>query len=112
MKIEKIDKWLDDKYGISYTELVKIKEYLVEENEKLKEKNNDLNKIIENINAISYQSADEIWLKARHDIEDLDDFANDIDHYIAPYITYNYKSHLKAIIKYLVRLFKQHCDYK
>lgn len=42
MKIEKIDKWLDDKYGISYTELVKIKEYLVEENERL-EKLNEAN---------------------------------------------------------------------
>lgn len=37
MKIEKIDKWLDDKYGISYTELVKIKDYLVDENERLSE---------------------------------------------------------------------------
>ena len=78
---------------------------LQQENERLKE-------TIKSINAISYQSDDEIWLNVRHDIEDLDEFANDIDHYIAQYITYNYKSHLRAIIKYLVRFFKQHCAYK
>ena len=78
----------------------------------LQQENKDLKETIKSINAISYQSDDEIWLNVRHDIEDLDEFASDIEHYIAPYITYNYKSHLRAIIKYLVRFFKQHCAYK
>lgn len=34
MNIEKIDKWLDKEYGISYTELTKIKEYLTAELQK------------------------------------------------------------------------------
>ena len=78
----------------------------------LQQENKDLKETIKSINAISYKSDDEIWLNVRHDIEDLDEFASDIDHYIAPYITYNYKSHLRETIKCLVRFFKQHCAYK
>ena len=93
---------------LSCDEIKVLKDYITN----LQQENKDLKETIKSINAISYQSDDEIWLNVRHYIEDLDEFANDIDHYIAQYITYNYKSHLRTIIKYLVGFFKQHCAYK
>ena len=42
MNIKKVDKWLDDKYGISYTEMVKIKNFLSEENERKENEIKDL----------------------------------------------------------------------
>ena len=38
MNIEKVDKWLDKEYGISYTELQKIHEFLCEDRNKYAEK--------------------------------------------------------------------------
>ena len=56
MKIEKIDKWLDDKYGISYTELVKIKDYLVDENERIRNKIDKVDKYIKENKTNTYQT--------------------------------------------------------
>ena len=47
MKIEEIDKWLDDKYGISYTEQRKIDEFICEERNKFAEKERELQRRIE-----------------------------------------------------------------
>lgn len=52
MTIEKVDKWLDDEYGISYTELRKIDEFICEERNKFAEKERELQRRIDK--AIEY----------------------------------------------------------
>ena len=62
MKIEKVDKWLDDKYGISYTELQKIKEYLLHKIERLEhqiEICDDINRIAINRKNMYHDRIDE-----------------------------------------------------
>ena len=52
MNIEKVDKWLDKEYGISYTELQKIHEFLCEDRNKYAEKSRELQRRIDK--AIEY----------------------------------------------------------
>lgn len=49
MTLEKVNEWLDNEYGISYTELVNIKEYLCGVNEKLENEIDRLNKEVEKL---------------------------------------------------------------
>ena len=53
MNIEEIDKWLDNEYGVSYTELEKLHDFVVDrdrEHQKQKDKTiNDLLKRISNL---------------------------------------------------------------
>lgn len=44
MNLETINKWLDEEYGCSYTKLEELHDWLVEENMKLKDKNQQLKK--------------------------------------------------------------------
>lgn len=44
MNLETINKWLDEEYGCSYTKLEELHDWLVEENIKLKDKNEQLKK--------------------------------------------------------------------
>lgn len=62
MNIEKIDKWLDNEYGVSYTRLEELHDFVVEQDLKHREEK-EFNKIIkkfqkelgwENIKTIKY----------------------------------------------------------
>ena len=68
MNKEEIDKWLDNEYGVSYTSLEEIHDWLVDENMK-KDKEierlcNALNEVIErNSKAIEYVESNVIQIK-------------------------------------------------
>ena len=42
MNIEEIDKWLDDEYGVSYTRLEELHDFLIEQNMKYQDKIDNL----------------------------------------------------------------------
>ena len=42
MNIEEIDKWLDNEYGVSYTRLEELHDFLIEQNMKYQDKNDNL----------------------------------------------------------------------
>lgn len=42
MNIEEIDKWLDNEYGVSYTRLEELHDFLIEQNMKYQDKIDDL----------------------------------------------------------------------
>ena len=44
MNLEKINKWLYEEYGCSYTKLEELHDWLVEKNEKLQQENEQLKK--------------------------------------------------------------------
>ncbi len=44
MNLETINKWLENEFGVSYTRLEELHDWLVEENMKLKDKNQQLKK--------------------------------------------------------------------
>ena len=44
MNLEIINKWLENEFGVSYTRLEELHDWLVEENMKLKDKNQQLKK--------------------------------------------------------------------
>lgn len=47
MNIEEVDKWLNEVYGVSYTELCGTHNYLYEKSKKLEQENEKLNHIID-----------------------------------------------------------------
>ena len=61
MNLETINKWLDEEYGCSYTRLEELHDWLVEENIKLKDKNQQLKKqkddVVEYIKSLRIFSA-------------------------------------------------------
>ena len=42
MNIEEIDKWLDNEYGVSYTRLEELHDFLIEQNMKYQDKIDNL----------------------------------------------------------------------
>lgn len=41
-ELEEIDKWLDNEYGVSYTRLEELHDFLIEQNMKYQDKNDNL----------------------------------------------------------------------
>lgn len=64
MKIEEIDKWLDNEYGVSYTELEELHDFVIEQDMKHQEEAEQeierLNNIINGINNYCFKRMAEL----------------------------------------------------
>ena len=62
MSKEEIDKWLDNEYGVSYTRLEELHDFLIEQNMKYQDKSDYLQQKIDK--AIEYiKECQEVWHK-------------------------------------------------
>lgn len=59
MNIEKVNKWLDEEYGVSYSELEKLNNFITDRNMSLLDEQDELIKIIENLTIENKKLKDE-----------------------------------------------------
>lgn len=59
MNLEKVNKWLDEEYGVSYSELEKLNDFITNRNMSLLDEQDELIKIIENLTVENKKLKDE-----------------------------------------------------
>ena len=66
MNIEEIDKWLDNEYGVSYTELEKLHDFVVDrDREHQEQKDKVVNDLLKRISNVEFEVEDLEKYKAR-----------------------------------------------
>ena len=66
MNIEEIDKWLDNEYGVSYTELEKLHDFVVDRDiEHQEQKDKVINDLLKRISNLEFEVEDLEKYKAR-----------------------------------------------
>lgn len=77
MNIEEIDKWLDNEYGVSYTELEKLHDFVVDrDREHQEQKDKVVNDLLKRISNLEFEVEDK-----QREIERLNNIINEIENY-------------------------------
>lgn len=72
MNLETINKWLENEFGVSYTRLEELHDWLVEENMKLKDKNQQLKKQKDDV--VEYLKKNTFHCKNQYEQEQYDEY--------------------------------------
>lgn len=82
MNIEEIDKWLDNEYGVSYTRLEELHDFLIEQNMKYQDKIADLEQENKQLKELTdkyeeeHKTTFETWLKEINILNELEEWLN------------------------------------
>ena len=80
MNIEEIDKWLDSEYGVSYTRLGELHDFLIEQNMKYQDKSDNLQQENKQLKDLcnkyeeEHKTTFETWLKEINILTELEEW--------------------------------------
>ena len=81
MNIEEIDKWLDNEYGVSYTRLEELHDFVVEQNMKYQDKIEQLQQENQQLKELKYKFFDNSGDEESFTLEDYLEISNELYDY-------------------------------